>query len=150
MASDQKGKDFAQKCNGSMSADYGIRAARAVTLLVPSRHRDKMLQRAFDCSLRMAKYLAAGQHWTLDRLSQASAIWGAAFDALLLGDPDDYEISALRARLEDRVDDALVGEAAEVISPPSGAAVRRDSDEVPPAERVSEAAKTGSKTPPQG
>ena len=66
-----------EKCNRSatsLPSDYGQRAALAVTELIPAPHRGKAVQRLFDVSLRMAKYLLAGQHWTIDRLNQASKI----------------------------------------------------------------------------
>lgn len=139
MASNEEGKEIAPECKGPMTADYGIRAARAVNELVPRPHRDKALQRMFDCSLRMAKYLSAGQFWTIDRLNQASAILGAPFDAALMGaDAEQRElqdIAARLARLEDRFDE-VVGTGATVISPPLGAAADRESREVPPSERA--------------
>lgn len=55
-----------------MSADYGVRAATALNLLLPGQHRAKAIQRIFDVSERTAKYLLAGRHWTVERLTQAS------------------------------------------------------------------------------
>jgi hypothetical protein len=72
MDSGSDGKGFAKTGNRSMS-DYGMRAGFAITRLVPGPHRDKILARIFGCSDRMVRYLRAGQHWTTDRLSLASA-----------------------------------------------------------------------------
>lgn len=67
--------------------DYGLRAAAALNDLIPGPHRDKAVARLFNCSVRFAKYLRAGQHWTADRLSQASRVLGADFDIRLNGIP---------------------------------------------------------------
>lgn len=58
----------------SLPSDYGMRAALALDELIPPPHRDKAVQRLFDVSLRMAKYLRRGQHWTIERLTQASRV----------------------------------------------------------------------------
>lgn len=72
MESEEEGKDVAPL------SDYGIRAATALHLIYPGRHRPKAVARALDVSLRMAKYLCAGRHWTVDRLSQAGRTIGTA------------------------------------------------------------------------
>src|SRR5690348_9995631 len=63
------------------------RAALALDRCYPGAHRDKRIARDFSVSVRMAQHLRAGEHWTLDRLAQASAIFGAAFDAALVPTP---------------------------------------------------------------
>lgn len=72
MATARKGNEIAQKGNGTMPSDYGMRAAIAIDRLVLGPHRDKTVARLFGVSVRMAKYLRAGQHWTIDRLNRAS------------------------------------------------------------------------------
>jgi len=82
MATEPEGNNFAQKGNRKMTSDYGQRAALAVNRLVPGPHRDKAIARKLGCSVRFAKYLRAGQHWTIDWLNRASStIQG--FDAYL-------------------------------------------------------------------
>lgn len=77
MASRQSGKDFAIRGKGGrMTADYGQRAALALDRCIPGPNRDKAVARLFGVSVRMARYLRGGQHWTAERLTQASA----AFD----------------------------------------------------------------------
>jgi len=81
-----------------MSADYGIRAATALNLLLPGQHRAKAIQRLFDVSERTAKYLLAGRHWTIDRLSQASrAIQG--FDEFISTPNIHHRLDAMEAEL---------------------------------------------------
>lgn len=81
-------------------ADYGQRAASALDLLLPAPHRDKTIARLFGVSVRMAKYLRAGRHWTLARLGQASAMLGDAFDAALTPSAQHYsEMAELAHRL---------------------------------------------------
>ena len=82
MATKPEGKDTAQKGNEVMPGDYAQRAALAVNQLVPGPHRDKAIARIFECSVRFAKYLRAGRHWTIDRLNVASQRI-AGFDAYL-------------------------------------------------------------------
>lgn len=81
MARLRKGKRLAQE--GKMTFDFGLRAGSALDQLIPAPHRDKTVARMLNVSVRMAKYLRAGQFWTADRLTQASAVLGAAFDAAL-------------------------------------------------------------------
>lgn len=90
--------------------DYGARAAAALDELLPGAHRDKTVARMFNCSVRMAQYLRAGQHWTAGRLSQASAVLGVAFDAALYSPTSSAEhyaemadITHRLARLEARI-----------------------------------------------
>lgn len=74
MASDAKRKDIAHQRNGDrMTADYGQRAALALDRCIPGPNRDKAVARLFGVSVRMAQYLRRGQHWTTERLTQASA-----------------------------------------------------------------------------
>jgi hypothetical protein len=72
MATDPKRNDVAEARKGPMSYDFAQRAALALNSLVPGPHRDKSIARIFDCSVRLAQYLRAGQHWTIDRLNIAS------------------------------------------------------------------------------
>lgn len=89
-------------------SDYGIRAADALNQLLPGEHRDKTVARLFDCSVRMAKYLRAGQHWTAERLSQASSLFGSMFDEMLVSGPElhrrmdalETEIAELRRSIK--------------------------------------------------
>lgn len=82
MATNQDGKDIANRGNGAVSSDYGVRAGSALNRLVPGPNRDKAIARLFDVSDRMARYLRAGQFWTVDRLNIASQRI-AGFDAYL-------------------------------------------------------------------
>jgi hypothetical protein len=109
MASKPKGNGSATRLH-RMSADYGIRAATALNLLLPGQHRAKALQRMFDVSERTAKYLLAGQHWTTARLSQAGkAIEG--FDELISTpnlharmDAMETQIAELQRQVRDKGD----------------------------------------------
>ncbi len=60
---------------------FGPRAAAALDAVLPRRDRIKTVQRLFDVSGRMARYLLVGDHWTARRMTQASDLLGAAFDA---------------------------------------------------------------------
>lgn len=109
MASEPKGNSSARKVH--RVSDYGARAAAALNDLLPGQHRDKRVARKFGVSLRTAKYLRAGQHWTTERLSQASALLGKAFDAAIYRPASDEqhnsemdEIAGRLARLEARFD----------------------------------------------
>jgi hypothetical protein len=83
MTSDMKGSAFAYQGN-----DFAQNAAYALNLLVgeriAARNRDKAVARMFGVSLRMAKYLREGKHWTVDRLTLASALLGRDFDILVI------------------------------------------------------------------
>jgi hypothetical protein len=83
MPSDIEGKDFAYAGN-----DFAGNAGFALDFLVAQRiaeqHRDKAVARMFGVSLRMAKYLRQGKHWTVDRLRMASALLGRDFDVLVI------------------------------------------------------------------
>lgn len=73
MASEPKRKDVAhQRKDGRMTADYGQRAALALDRCIPGPNRDKAVARLFGVSVRFAQYLRRGQHWTAERLTQAS------------------------------------------------------------------------------
>jgi len=97
VASEQKGKRGQGDCPVS---DYGQRAATALDQLLPGPHRDKTVARLFGVSVRFAKYLRAGRHWTTHRLSQASAALGQAFDAALTPEAQHYsEMAELAVRL---------------------------------------------------
>jgi hypothetical protein len=94
-----------------MSGDYGQRAASALDHLLPREHRIKAVARAFNCSLRTARYLLAGDHWTARRLSQASELLGDAFEAAFNRPASAWthlhelhDISTRLARLEQRLE----------------------------------------------
>jgi hypothetical protein len=106
MATPPTGKNFADQGKPKMTADYGARAGMALDRLVPGPHRDKAVARLLGVSVRMAKYLRAGQHWTTDRLSQAGAVI-EGFDAFI-GSPEqilarigelERELQAIRETL---------------------------------------------------
>lgn len=150
MASTQSGNDVAVSGKKTMTADYGQRAALALDRLLPSRHRNKTVEAMFECCPRQARNLRAGLYWTIDRLNRGSAVLGAAFDAIVAGlDPDHahsiemLEIAERVARLEDLVDDALVGGLAPVIPPSPGTAAAGLGREMPPTERAKAAAGSG-------
>lgn len=86
-----------------MQVDLGRRAAGALNLLFPGPHQGKRIARAFGCSLRQAKYLLAGRHWTLARIMQASELlgdaWEAAFSRLTTGRQHNFEMTDIDARL---------------------------------------------------
>jgi hypothetical protein len=83
MTSDLKGNAFAYRGN-----DFAGNAGFALDFLVAQRiaeqNRDKAVARMFGVSLRMAKYLREGKHWTVNRLSTASALLGRDFDVLVI------------------------------------------------------------------
>lgn len=103
MASDQTGNKSARILH-RMTLDYGTRAAAALNDLLPTRHRDKEVARRLKVSVRMAKYLRSGRHWTEARLTQARAAFGDAFDIALYSPVSsaqhDQEMADLAARLE--------------------------------------------------
>lgn len=101
MARRAKGNTVAQE--GNVTADYGIRAATALDSLVPGPHRDKNVARLFGVSVRQAKYLRTGRHWTVDRLTQASAMLGTAFDAALYSPASSAQHYSEMADIEDRL-----------------------------------------------
>lgn len=80
MARTPKRKGFAKMRNV-----IAERAGMALARKYAGPHRDKLIARDFSVSVRTAQYLQRGQHWTLDRLAQASAAIGAAFDIVLAG-----------------------------------------------------------------
>src|SRR5688572_9462555 len=82
MASRQDGSVVANRGRRrAVTADYGQRAAMALERCIPGPNRDKAIARLFGVSDRMARYLRCGQHWTAERLGQASQALGARFDA---------------------------------------------------------------------
>lgn len=88
------------------------RAGAALDGCYAGPHRDKRIARDLGVSVRMAQHLRAGQHWTIDRLAQASALIGAAFDrALYVPTPSAQhhtemsEIADRLARLEARFEE---------------------------------------------
>jgi hypothetical protein len=154
MASEQGGTNDAISAKKKMTADYGQRAALALDRLTPNRNRNKAVERIFLCCPREARNLRNGLHWTIDRLNQASAVLGAAFDALLAGTPANeavhtaemLEIAARLARIEERFDDAVVGKDAPVIPPTRGTSIDGPGREVPPTSREAAAAGCGQTT----
>ena len=122
MASGTKGNKSARILHPMSSSDFGMRAGQALDLVVPGPHRDKIVARHLGVSVRMAKYLRAGQHWSIARLNQASAVFGGAFDALLGDSAAHYasmaEISERLSRVEDLLDTTLVGGTAAQPFPP--------------------------------
>jgi hypothetical protein len=103
MTSTGKGNDVAQEGSAAMSADYGQRAATALDQLIPGPHRDKAVARLFGVSVRFAKYLRAGRHWTTGRLAQASVAFGGAFDAALYTPASDARHYREMAEIADRL-----------------------------------------------
>jgi len=83
MTNDLKGNDFAYAGN-----DFARNAGFALDFLVAQRiaerNRDKAVARMFGCSMRTAKYLREGKHWTIDRLRMASSLLGRDFDILVI------------------------------------------------------------------
>lgn len=73
-----------------LPSDFGQRAAMALDDLLPPQHRDKTVARLFDVSVRFAKYLRRGQHWTINRLDQASKVI-EGFD-ICLASPKSLEV----------------------------------------------------------
>jgi hypothetical protein len=63
---------------------FGKRAGLALDALIPEKNRDKVIARMFGVTTRMARYLRAGQCWTVERLSLASTILGTEFNELLV------------------------------------------------------------------
>ncbi len=115
-----------------MSGDYGQRAASALDQLLPREHRIKAVARLFKCSLRTARYLLAGDHWTARRLSQASELldaFEAAFNRPASGWTHIHEMHEMRARLarlERRLEQMDGGDNARV-APDQGMAAPVDS-----------------------
>jgi hypothetical protein len=93
---------------------FGKRAGRALKALFPEQHRDKAIARFFGCTVRMARYLQAGEYWSRERLDYASRALGVEFDRFLV--PRDEPIvqketiEARLARIEDQLDE-LIAEA---------------------------------------
>jgi hypothetical protein len=84
--------------------DFALRAGQALEALLPERDRDKAIARLFNCSVRMAKYLRTGQSWTVERLGQASAALGEAFDRLVFGGAlDDTRLAAESEAIHQRI-----------------------------------------------
>lgn len=81
--------------------EIATRAGRALDQLVPGPNRDKLIATAFEVSPRFARYLRAGCGWTVERLEQASRLFGVDFDLLLYtptAAEHRAELMALQAR----------------------------------------------------
>lgn len=81
----------------------GINYGRALEALFPGPHRTKRVEKAFDVSPRMAKYLLSNKHWTLQRVMQAVDLFGDAWD-IALSNPvsstqHDIEMQDINRRL---------------------------------------------------
>jgi hypothetical protein len=112
MTSDLKGNVFAYQGN-----DFAQNAGYALDLLVGERiaaqNRDKAVARMFGISLRMAKYLREGKHWTVGRLMTASALLGRDFDVLVIVplrcgiDPEEIHdrIDAVGTQIEQEIEE---------------------------------------------
>jgi uncharacterized protein (UPF0335 family) len=79
VASDPEGNKHAFEGNR-----FALHAAAAVNQIISGQHADKRTARLLGCSLRTAKYLRAGKHWTAERLARAS-IALRQFDEIFLG-----------------------------------------------------------------
>jgi hypothetical protein len=79
MATMQDGTDPAMS-----GTTFGKRAGAALDALIPEKNRDKVIARMFGVSPRMARYLRAGERWSVERLSLASAALGREFNELLI------------------------------------------------------------------
>ena len=101
MSSDIKGNVLAYEGN-----DFAGNAGFALDFLVAQRiaeqNRDKAVARMFGISLRMAKYLREGKHWTVERLTIASSLLGRDFDVLVIV-PMRYGIEP--ETIHDRIDE---------------------------------------------
>jgi hypothetical protein len=94
-----RGSRIAKEGNSLMYANYG----QALNVLFPGTNQDKRIARAFGVTPRFAKYLRAGNHWTLRRVMQAAEMFGDAWDAAL-SKPDSESNSMLEIqRLERRM-----------------------------------------------
>lgn len=110
MASTEARKDIAlQRKAGRMTADYGQRAALALDRCIPGPNRDKAVARLFGVSVRMAQYLRRGQHWTAERLSQASGAL-AGFDQYIATPNVHARLDELEAEIATLRRDLRVGE----------------------------------------
>jgi hypothetical protein len=119
VTSDMKGNSFAYQGN-DFAGNAGLALDFLVGQRIAERNRDKAVARMFGVSLRMAKYLREGKHWSVPRLTMASALLGRDFDVLVIVplrlaiDPDelhdridgvgnqiDQEIAVLRGEVRD-------------------------------------------------
>lgn len=80
---------------------FGKRAGQALDALFPEQNRDKAIARLFGVSTRMARYLRAGDRWTLERLAFASNALGQKFNEMLI--PRDQPIVP-KETIEDKLD----------------------------------------------
>lgn len=115
-----------KECNEGakrLPSDYGTRAALALDELLPHGNRDKAVQRLFDVSLRMAKYLRVGKHWTIERLNQASRVIDG-FDVLVASperlsmlrmEMDELDKRLARLECERQAENARVGVALSIV-----------------------------------
>lgn len=110
MATDEQRNNIAELRNVIAPTVYEERAGGALRALIAGPHADKLTARVFSCSIRTAQNLRRGRHWTIQRLTQASAVLGAAFDQALyspvLGEEHYAEMAEITdrlARLEARI-----------------------------------------------
>lgn len=106
MATEPNGNIISNQRKVGMTADYGQRAAFALNRCATGPNADKIVAGAFGISVRMARYLRSGLHWTTERLTQASRAF-KNFDAYLAA-PDqlhtrldelEQELADLRSML---------------------------------------------------
>jgi hypothetical protein len=122
--------DVAEKRNMISPTVYEHRAALALRSLITGPNADKLTARALNCSVRMAQHLRNGRHWTIQRLTQASAVLGVAFDTALSSPEQHYsemtDIAERLARLEMRLAEMDRGEDAR-LAPEKNAGTARSS-----------------------
>ncbi len=63
---------------------FAVTAGNALDVLTAGPHQDKRIARLFGVTPRMARYLRAGKHWTIERLALASALLGHDFNLHLI------------------------------------------------------------------
>lgn len=82
---------------------YGERAAHALDLIFPGRHKNKRVARAFGISVRLAKYLRAGKRWHSERLAQAVELFGDAWEAAMSRRDSDFSYELEKQDFERRL-----------------------------------------------
>lgn len=100
-------KTTGKKANmaGSSPSILGRNAGLALRAQLPGRYAEKRAAKILDCSTSLAGYLLAGQHWTINRLSQCVELFGGAFIRTVIepipsgDDPLDRRFDELSERL---------------------------------------------------